>query len=627
MAEDFRYRAFISYSHADEAWAKWLHRALESYRVPAKVVAAHSLPGNRLIPVFRDREELASSGDLSATIQAALAASDNLIVICSKQAAQSRWVNEEIAYFAKLGRSERILCLLIDDPDVSFPPAVLAPREGAESGHLEPLAADPRRAADGRRGALLKIVAGLLGVGLDDLRRRELLRRQRRMAALLAVSLVVAGATTGLAVFALYQKQIADGARERAEIEATSASEVAEFLTGLFKVSDPAQALGRAVTARELLDVGARRIDEQLSASPLVRARLLRVMGDVYRSLGLFEEALTLLDRSVAAYRALVAPGDSERLHAERLLAELYLSRGETARARALLTPLLATSEAAWGPAHPETALVLYSLAYESMVHGDLVAALDGLRRALAVQDVRLAADDPQKAHTLLRIAGTATELGELVEARAAAERAVDIYRRNYGDVHPDTQSALTILSGIYVSQGEERRGAETLELALHEAERILGPDHPRLAGRLNELGIQYGYADRGEEAVLVFERVLRIFESAYGADSPGAALSRGNLAWAQHVSGQLDLAEQTFEVALEQVPDDAMKAVVLLDYARLELDRGDYRKALFMLEECVAIRTAARGPDNEGTRECAAERDRARARLAEDTQPGREPS
>ena len=101
-----RYRAFISYSHADERWARWLHRRLETYSIPKRIVAQHRLTTRRIAPVFRDREELASSDDLSATIEAALAASDNLIVICSQHAARSRWVNEEIKRFREVATGE-----------------------------------------------------------------------------------------------------------------------------------------------------------------------------------------------------------------------------------------------------------------------------------------------------------------------------------------------------------------------------------------------------------------------------------------------------------------------------------------------------------------------------------------
>src|SRR3954471_23301941 len=109
-AESPRYFAFISYSHRDEAWAQWLHKALETYRVPSRLVGQTTSSGvipRRLLPIFRDRDELASATDLGRTVNAALAQSKNLIVICSPASAQSRWVNEEVLAYKRLGYAER----------------------------------------------------------------------------------------------------------------------------------------------------------------------------------------------------------------------------------------------------------------------------------------------------------------------------------------------------------------------------------------------------------------------------------------------------------------------------------------------------------------------------------------
>ncbi|MEP7098078.1 MAG: toll/interleukin-1 receptor domain-containing protein [Dokdonella sp.] len=111
----FQYRAFISYSHQDKSWADWLHKALETYRVPRRLVGQTTAAGTtpaRLLPIFRDRDELASATDLGRTVNAALAQSANLIVICSPHSAASHWVNEEVLAYKRLGRSERIFCLV-----------------------------------------------------------------------------------------------------------------------------------------------------------------------------------------------------------------------------------------------------------------------------------------------------------------------------------------------------------------------------------------------------------------------------------------------------------------------------------------------------------------------------------
>ena len=110
--QERKYWAFISYSHRDTRWADWLHKAIESYRPPRLLIGTESAFGlvpKRLTPVFRDREELASATDLGTVINAALSGSACQIVICSPQAAKSRWVNEEILAFKRLGREDQLL--------------------------------------------------------------------------------------------------------------------------------------------------------------------------------------------------------------------------------------------------------------------------------------------------------------------------------------------------------------------------------------------------------------------------------------------------------------------------------------------------------------------------------------
>ena len=114
---DFKYWAFISYSHADEEWAKWLHKSIETYRVPRKIVGRETAQGQisrRLFPVFRDREELPGASDLGGKLQDALTKSRSLIVICSPKSAVSKWVNEEVKTYKSFGHAGRVFCLITD---------------------------------------------------------------------------------------------------------------------------------------------------------------------------------------------------------------------------------------------------------------------------------------------------------------------------------------------------------------------------------------------------------------------------------------------------------------------------------------------------------------------------------
>jgi WD40 repeat protein len=190
---EYKYWAFISYSHQDRAWGDWLHKTLETYRVPRRLIGRPSRDGDvpaRLFPVFRDRDELPSSANLGDVLNESLRQSRYQIVICSPRSAASKWVNEEIKYFKSLGREDRVLCLIVDgEPNVvdvpgrdieeCFAPALryrVDARGQLTDIPAEPIAADAREHADGKRGAKLKLVSGLLGVGLDEIVQRE---RQR----------------------------------------------------------------------------------------------------------------------------------------------------------------------------------------------------------------------------------------------------------------------------------------------------------------------------------------------------------------------------------------------------------------------------------------------------------------
>ncbi len=228
MAAKLKYRAFISYSHTDRIWGDWLHKALESYRVPKHLVGT---PGRdepipeKLFPIFRDRDELPSSSDLNDHIKVALEQSAYLIVICSPASVRSRWVNEEILDFKRIGRANQILALIVAgepnasdktgiDPALECFPAALKFKLEADgtlsSERTDPIAADARPQGDGKENAKLKLIAGLLGINYGALKRRELEAARRRARFYQAI----AGAMALLAVLAAgagwfaYQKQL-----------------------------------------------------------------------------------------------------------------------------------------------------------------------------------------------------------------------------------------------------------------------------------------------------------------------------------------------------------------------------------------------------------------------------------
>ncbi len=343
-----RYMAFLSYSHRDSDTADWLHEALENFRVPPKLVGKLTDQGavpKRVNPIFRDRHELAAAGDLGEEIEQAIAGSRFLIVLCSPEAARSRWIDEEIVCFKKMHREDRILAAIIDgEPFASdmegreaqecFPPALRVhyDRRGRPTAQrAEPIAADLRPSGDGRQTGMLKIVAGLLGVGLDDLVQREAHRRQKRLYAVTAASVAGMLAASGLAYTAI-------DARDEARDQRREADKLVGFMLG--DLRERLEPVGRL----DVLDVvGARALayyegqdKASLSDEALAqRSKALTLMGEIAAARGDLDGALRryreALSGTAEALRR--SPDDPQRLfdHAQSVywVGSVDLQRGQ----------------------------------------------------------------------------------------------------------------------------------------------------------------------------------------------------------------------------------------------------------------------------------------------------------
>ena len=343
-----RFYAFLSYSHQDEALADWLHHELEQFHVPrwlaGKLTAAGVVP-KRLAPVFRDRHELAAADDLGAEIKAALNASQFLVVLCSPTAAKSRWVNAEIEAFKRTRPEGCVLAAIASgEPfaseisgraeDECFPPA-LRKRfiRGRSSGkRAEPLAADFRDQGEGKRLAFLKLVAGMLGVGLDDLVRRETTRRQLRLGYFAAASLAGMAVTSTLAVIAIQSRDAARDQRREAEGligfmlgDLRDKLEPIGKLDALDGVGSRVLAYYKKVGTTELSDAALSQRSKALS----LMAEVANLRGDTDGALRLYQEAAAGTEEAIRR-----APDDPQRLfdHAQNVfwIGEIARQRGDS---------------------------------------------------------------------------------------------------------------------------------------------------------------------------------------------------------------------------------------------------------------------------------------------------------
>jgi tetratricopeptide (TPR) repeat protein len=467
----------------------------------------------RFRPVFRDREELAASARLGERIRDALRDSAWLIVICSPAAARSAWVSEEVRQFKLLHGEERVLALIVagepfasDHPggatEECFPKALTSPA-GADSGagaRIEPAAADVRPGKDGRRGALLKLLSGMLGVSLDQLVRREARRRQQRLLILTTGSLVLSAAMAVLAITAFIERNEARAQRVQAE-------GLIEFMIGdLAKTLAPSGRLDAldAIGGRAMSYYAAQRSHGLDAASLGRRARVLHLLGEIRRQRGDLPGAMAFFSEAAKSTRELLArrPRDTGMMFDDAqsafYLGYVAFQRGEDDVARQHLERYKALTERLveidpknqdWRAEASEADMDLGSLMLREG-HADEAAA--DLDRALAISR-DLAGRAPERrdrqrdvAQILAWLADTEVLRGRLNAAMADRTAEAAIYAHLLSRTPSDSESAVdlassrTAIAKIRLAQGSTAAAIADLNSAAADMERLIAgaPDN-----------------------------------------------------------------------------------------------------------------------------------------------------
>lgn len=521
MADSRHYKAFISYSHSDERLARWLQRSLEKYKLPKTFRQSHPELPDRLYPIFRDRDELASGGELSDSIRKAMEDSEALIVICSPAARASIWVNQEIKRFRASGRGQRIFCLLVagspdsNSRDCAFPTELLQDEHG--NVIHEPLAADATPKGDGKRNAMLKIAAGLLGVGVDDLKRRDAQRQARFWSFVAFGSLFIAALTVGLAIYALNAKRESEIARTESELRRTQAEGLIGFMLGdLRKKLEP---IGKL----EILDavgeqamsyfttLGNRGTQKEL----LSRAVALKQIGDVRFNQGKLEPALKSFQQALIQSEALYKtdPKNNDYLfelgQAEFWVGYVAWERGQLDQAAISMQRYMQYSKQL-SERVPGNADYRLELSYANNNLGSIASAQNKPEIALAyfieAADVNqpLLVKDPNKisfannaAEIQSWLGTTHLELKQLDKSKQAYQKGLDavlpFYKANNGQTAKEQYARLLFQKAEVVIQTDDvAEGNDLLKQSLGIYQQLLETDPSNAAWRFVSLSAGY---------------------------------------------------------------------------------------------------------------------------------------
>ena len=424
---------------------------------------------------------------------------------------------------------------------------------------------------------------------------------RRHRATVAAAALVLTSLVAGVIGTSLASVR-ARRAEAEARQEAAVAARVSAFLEELFAVSDPSQARGETVTARELLDRGAERIGKELADEPLVRARLQETMGNVYAKLGLYPQAAPLLEESLAVRTAGLGERHLDVARSLESLGGLYGRQGRYDEAERLFRRALAIRQSLQGAEHFDVAESLVGLALVEWSRGHYEAFEPLARRVLAIRERRLGPDHPDLAPMLNNLATSYTERGRLEEALAMHRRVAAIRVRAFGPDSPELAVTWQNLGNVYRDLWQPEEAERSYRRSLTVKERVLGPDHPSVALTLSNLGVLYFLQGRLDEAAPLLERAAAIRQKKLGPEHRHTASSLvylGLLAWKQ---GRLEEAEPPLRRGHELLdrllpPDHENQAAPLWGLASLYRDQGRYAEAEPLFRRALAIREKTSRP------------------------------
>ncbi|MEM7352553.1 MAG: serine/threonine-protein kinase [Acidobacteriota bacterium] len=431
-------------------------------------------------------------------------------------------------------------------------------------------------------------------------RSRKFLRRNRLAAALAAAAGVFSVAMTvqtlrlgGALERTREQEQEARQQRDRAE-------RVSDFLVQVFRTSDPSEALGQKVTARQLLDQARRRIGAELAEQPVLKAALMDTMGTAYQNLGFLDEADSLLTRAFEMRQQRVAeanPGRADAEVADSLSHLAFLShlKEEFETAEDLGRQALAMRRELYGERHREVAESLHDLAEVLFASGQWQASEALYREALDLRRDLLGARHRAVAESLNELSMLLRATNRFAEAEATAREALAIWQELFGEEHPGVATALENLALARLDQRDLEAAEELLHQALAIKQRLLGEEHPGVADTASELAsvLQLRGETRAAEALL--RRNLNMALSHWGADSPRVANHQSRLAAVLSDLGEypaaIDLTRQALATYRETFgPEHPWTALLTGNLARAVKTGGDPQEATTLYRETIEL-------------------------------------
>ena len=389
--------------------------------------------------------------------------------------------------------------------------------------------------------------------------------------------------------------------------ERDRADRIADFMTNMFKVSDPSQARGNSITAREILDRAAKDVDSGLTRDPELQASMMYEMGSVFKNLGLYDRASTLLTQSLQIRSRVLGPNHADTLKSLNTLAKAMYLQGRNAEAEKLFQKALETRRRVLGPAHPDTLQSQSDLAENLSVQGRYA---DAAKLRQETYDIRRRVLGPEHASTLDSMGNLAIsleDLGRFADAEKLWRETLAARRRVLGPDHPVTLDTMNNLT-LTLEKEDRYVDAEQLERETIEGRRrILGPEHPDTLDAMNNLARFLAEQHRYAEAEKQLRELLDVQRRVIGPENPDTLHTISDLASTLGSDGrypeaeklQRELLDARLRVLGSEAPDTLQTKTGLSNTLSHE---GHFDAAEKLLGETIGTERRLFGPDNPRT-------------------------
>jgi eukaryotic-like serine/threonine-protein kinase len=331
----------------------------------------------------------------------------------------------------------------------------------------------------------------------------------------------------------------------RIKRERDRADRVTEFMTSMFKVSDPSEARGNTITAREILDKSSKEVETGLARDPELQIQMLNTMGNVYVGLGLFSRAQSMFENAIATGRRSGEASSPATLSAMSGLASLFLRQGKYSQAENLLRQTIGAQQRVLGPNREPSLRSLRLLAGTLQGEGKLKEAEASQREALALDRRSLGPEHPETVLSMNELANIVDREGRMSEAEQLYRNALEIELRTLGPDHPQT---LILKSSLASVLGEQDRLVEAEKLehdVLASRLRLLGPEHPDTLLVEHNLANNLDYGGQYAEAVKLYRQILEVQRRVLGPEAAETLKTMHNLAATMGREGNRAEAEQ----------------------------------------------------------------------------------